>query len=572
MGLPEGIGWSETPGGIVLYNETDSDETSPPTKDLTIANTNNATIENNVSVYALTGDNKVLGDEGAITTGDAYAGAQVTNVANTNILGQNWALLVFDIFGDWGGDLMFGQPDLWIGAQATPRTTPIMPGTDITYTYTITNRGDATASQVRFEQMFHKSQLHFKKQIKTQSESETETTGMWELGDIKPGETKTVSYETKIQDTLSLAHQPVTIEATVTAAEDDADYDDNTEIITVYSGREGKDKLGKKKSFASKVEVEKTASTERVMPGEAVDYTITITNHGGPLFRSLLRDTLVNEAGEMVREKYWQLGTIATDETVSVTYTMEFGEDIAPGVYTNNAQVLGLHTGKSWQHGKSYESSIVSEEIVVGGMGDVLGVNTDSCPRYLTDFMRHGIPNNVEEVMRLQRFLNTHVDTELTVDGVFDQKTEQAVQTFQRTYREDILTPWGMSEASGYVYLTTRKKINELSCNNEMLFPLTELQMNEIETYRNTLDALHDTTTDPLPVFGDSENEDDITLHKEHALPKEVTLGIEKKGEVFPRAYIQTQSSTKAVADTQSGTFLRTLTHLIHWVKSLAQR
>lgn len=75
--------------------------------------TNDATIENNLLLDANTGDNSASGNtEGdtAITTGDATIEAQTLNVANSNIEGGNWWLVLVNEAGQWIGKIV-GQPD-----------------------------------------------------------------------------------------------------------------------------------------------------------------------------------------------------------------------------------------------------------------------------------------------------------------------------------------------------------------------------------------------------------------------------------------------------------------------------
>jgi len=58
---------------------------------------------------------------------------------------------------------------------------------------------------------------------------------------------------------------------------------------------------------------------------------------------------------------------------------------------------------------------------------------------------------------------------------------------FKKRYTDDVLLPWGYSsnEPTGYVYYTTRKKINEIYCDK--IFPLNSEQLAEIESFKNSL-------------------------------------------------------------------------------------
>ena len=479
FGLPEGIAWAETEHGIVLYN-TNSDA-SGAVGGATSDTTNTATIRNNVSVFALTGQNRV-GDSGTIQTGDAYAAANVTNVANTNILGQNWALLVFDIFGNWNGNLAFGRPDLWIGGAVSSPKATIMPGNEVVYTYTVTNNGDSTATDVTLDHRFDGSELVYasdsdKVQFKTDGAH-----GVWSLGTIAPHETKEISFKTNVHSELSRAKREIVSSATVRAHETDADTTDNTEYLSFFSGKNGGSNGSSK---PAQVTLTKSSNVEAVAPGGSVDYTITITNNGGPLYKSLLRDVLRNEDGATTSEQYWDLGTIHAGETISVTYTMEFADDATIGTYTNSADVVGLTGHNSLRAGKSYDSPDATDDVFVGDVvPQVLGLSTTRCAPYLTSYLRYGGENNPEDVRRLQVFLNMHMGYTLETSGFFNTATEVAVRAFQSRYASDILNPWGLTRNSGHVYYTTQKKINEIQCNNEAMFPLSVAQFNEMNWFK----------------------------------------------------------------------------------------
>src|SRR3989344_3100070 len=64
---------------------------------------------------------------------------------------------------------------------------------------------------------------------------------------------------------------------------------------------------------------------------------------------------------------------------------------------------------------------------------------------FLSDYLKYGEENDVVQVTL-----------------VFDQKTFEAVKLFQQKYSDDVLGVWGLSseDATGYVYITTKNKIN----------------------------------------------------------------------------------------------------------------
>lgn len=97
--------------------------------------------------------------------------------------------------------------------------------------------------------------------------------------------------------------------------------------------------------------------------------------------------------------------------------------------------------------------------------------------------MRIDIQNDPIEVMKLQAFLKVFEGYDyVQITGTFDQPTFQAVSAFQMKYFNDILAPWGHTAPTGYVYILTLKKINELYCLHT--FPLNEAQAQEIVAFR----------------------------------------------------------------------------------------
>ncbi|MBI5457000.1 hypothetical protein HY969_04665 [Candidatus Kaiserbacteria bacterium] len=118
--------------------------------------------------------------------------------------------------------------------------------------------------------------------------------------------------------------------------------------------------------------------------------------------------------------------------------------------------------------------------------GEVLGTSTTTeavaaCDTYLTAFIRFGGKNDTEQVSRLQKVLKDFEGASVEENGSYDRATLDAVHAFQTKYADEILKPWGIAKSTGFVYLTTRKKINEIRCENKETFPLTEEEQKKIE-------------------------------------------------------------------------------------------
>lgn len=89
-----------------------------------------------------------------------------------------------------------------------------------------------------------------------------------------------------------------------------------------------------------------------------------------------------------------------------------------------------------------------------------------SCEKPLVGYFFIGSDNNrPKELRKLQTFLRDREGfTDVIESGIYDMQTISAVKEFQTRYQEDILRPWNITDPTGNVYKTTRKKINEIIC------------------------------------------------------------------------------------------------------------
>lgn len=87
------------------------------------------------------------------------------------------------------------------------------------------------------------------------------------------------------------------------------------------------------------------------------------------------------------------------------------------------------------------------------------------CQPYLLKYIKLGAKNSVVEVKKLQKFLKDYEGfVNVKETGIYDAITFLAVRTFQERYSKDVLSPYGALKSTGWVYVTTVKKINELMC------------------------------------------------------------------------------------------------------------
>lgn len=497
QGLPDGMMWEQTPFGIVLKNKDGTPASTGALKGActiscgaggseTVNATNTATLGNDVNVFALTGDNKAASASGtaAINTGNAYAAANSVNMVNTNLIGQNWIFMIFNIFGNWNGNISFGHPDLWVGASAETGN-PTLPGSDVTYHFTVSNRGDSDATNVILRTKFPKGGLSFSDGVTTE-EGES-----FALGSLKRGETREFVYRAtagRVPDGTALS---VPLEATVSSAETDNNAADNTEHLdlviqspVVNSVVHGVTSGG----YDPVIKMMKTADTTATTTPASVKYTIVITNDGGDAFNVFVKDTLRGPSGNYIGDQEWELGKVKSKEEIKITYTVQYGKDIPVGLYSNTATLHGM---KSLALAIADVKTTNTIEITAGG-GDVLGVADvapKQCVPLLNEYIKPRGRNNPVEVLKLQKFLMNHEGMEVPEDGVFDEATIEALKAFQLKYKDVILTPWGLTSPTGSVYATTKKAINVLACDGASV-DLSAAESLEIDAFKKAPDSV----------------------------------------------------------------------------------
>ncbi|MES2214279.1 MAG: hypothetical protein V4465_02760 [Patescibacteria group bacterium] len=126
-----------------------------------------------------------------------------------------------------------------------------------------------------------------------------------------------------------------------------------------------------------------------------------------------------------------------------------------------------------------------------GGHHHDIPPGTPASCDFLKDYMRADFQNDPVEVIKLQTFLKTIEGYDyVAITGIYDQATINGVNAFQMQFKDDILTPWGHTAPTSYVYILTLKKINEIYCQH--LLPLTPDEQNEINAFRALIQGLRD--------------------------------------------------------------------------------
>jgi len=405
-GLPAGLDWdwAYDANGIVIsiFNAGDEIARSPRLRydmDSYRANVidhNTVLIDNNINIEANSGENIIDGVVGNVRTGDAIASANLMNIANANIIGANWTYAVINIFGDFDGNITFSATDIGVTGSVTSPANPVIPGSLLNYTYNVSNSSDKVATNVTLRQTL-------------QNAYATGNTNqqLVNVGTLTPGQTKVVNLSARPRTDLASGTFSVVATAVVESAESDSNSANNAHVLVTpvidnsigggtttppsggndetatstdqgsggvivtpppSSGGGGGGGGGGDGSKHTKKDVErvqkeaidpnsapflvikKFANLDKddiVLAGQAVDYTIVLTNKGGQAYDAVVYDVLKSDIGAVLSEQSWELGTILAGEVIELTYTTEYDFKTPSGTYTNTASVEGYRHADS---------------------------------------------------------------------------------------------------------------------------------------------------------------------------------------------------------------------------------
>lgn len=117
--------------------------------------------------------------------------------------------------------------------------------------------------------------------------------------------------------------------------------------------------------------------------------------------------------------------------------------------------------------------SVPPPAIIESNQGQPLAVNNVAgnggpCGEYLKKYIRFGRANDPVEVLKLQLYLNRRENLpDVPVSGIYDRVTMDAASQFQVRNKKEVLEEaWGISDPTGYVFISTKAKINKLYCND----------------------------------------------------------------------------------------------------------
>ena len=112
---------------------------------------------------------------------------------------------------------------------------------------------------------------------------------------------------------------------------------------------------------------------------------------------------------------------------------------------------------------KTSDEETTEEETPEDSASESKESNASLCDNPLTGPIALWASNDKNEVVKLEEFLKAQ-GKDITVNGVFESSDVELVKEFQWEYKAEILDPWGIIAPTWYVWTTTVKQINKISC------------------------------------------------------------------------------------------------------------
>jgi uncharacterized repeat protein (TIGR01451 family) len=205
--------------------------------------------------------------------------------------------------------------------------------------------------------------------------------------------------------------------------------------------------------------------------GDQVTYTLSVTNAGpanasGVSVIDILGSGLsfvADDASSTINGSYasstgiWTIGSLSSGSSTALHITARVNSGTAGQKITNSATVANTNGDPVLSNNTAVVTLTITNPSatstqsgagngpIVGligtGLGTVgtpagavLGLSTSTiqmpCDQYITGFMKMGANNDPEQVRRMQTILKTNEGASVTINGVFDQATLDAVKVF----------------------------------------------------------------------------------------------------------------------------------------------
>ena len=346
--LPNQVTMTQTPTGLIFFSSSNNQTFGNFLQDTaggfgsttTLANLNSATIQNDISVSALTGDNAISGanlNAPTVLTGNARALANILNFANTNLVNSNLQLGLVNILGNWQGNVVFGYPDLAVTQTLSGGQIPSAADTEVTFKIDYSNIGQSVMDSSELEWDFDPSALTVDS-VSIPASQAAAGTLKFSLGKLGLQSSGSITITAHTLQTLPAGREVDTL-AKVWGSGPESDTSNNQYLLQSFVTAAGID-LSSYSRGNGDVRVYKYNSTggRPVQPGGSVGFTLVIDNDGtGPVHNLVVTDEMRGPGDTVVMSKKFNIVDMDIGEELTIDYNVQIPEDAKPGNYTNTA-------------------------------------------------------------------------------------------------------------------------------------------------------------------------------------------------------------------------------------------
>lgn len=295
---------------------------------LTVITNQNATVHSTTTAGSNTGMNNLKG-LGRLSTGNAFSLANDFTLANFVGVGGSLMFGIFNVIGNWVGNLVVAYPDLEV--SVTDGVDTITPGSLDEFMVTVTNRGDARANAVSLGLSFS-------------GEFTPSGSSSWDIGPLGPGESKTYKAQGTVAST-ALANTTIgatTLVSTQDTEESSSNNSATDSTLVVIPPPQASEESGKDTRLPDlKINVWNNVNGF-VYPGDTVLASITVANQSPfPARGVFVTGSLSNDHPMPPIPMNWKIGDLKPGERVRIEFEIGLIEELPGGAYHLSAEAKG---------------------------------------------------------------------------------------------------------------------------------------------------------------------------------------------------------------------------------------
>jgi len=342
--------------------------------DLTVINSQTADIASKTYAGSSTGENIIAGS-GLVDTGDSIAVSNSFSFSNLLGVSSSFMVGIFNIVGNWFGNLVVAYPDLSV--SITDNKDTVTPGEENNYTIEVKNGGKAWARGA------------FLKFTSPNVFIPGDSVSTWDLGNLAPGETKTVSIGGKMSDSLAFEGDIVAYAFVSGQGAEESDSNNNSSDTTRLELLQQENSESEADHTNPDLVVTISNNTGKfVYPGDTVIARIVVENKGPIIAKDVsVSGSLTNDHPMPAVPMDWSLGDLDPGRKRIIEFGISLIHNLPEGEYHLNAQAIGYNTAGDEVASSNANSSFyvklahfmsqIASPVNASG-GEVLGLSTDN--------------------------------------------------------------------------------------------------------------------------------------------------------------------------------------------------